>query len=148
MLLERKKNQESEAFGRSKGGFSTKIHLAVDSKGCPVKFIFTPGQQNDICQAQPLIEGEDFHAVIADKGYDCKALVEAIEVRDAKAVIPSRSNSIVPRNYDVQLYKNRNLVERAFNFLKHFRRVATRYDKTIRNFSAFVHLATMVIWLI
>ena len=84
-------------------------------------------------------------AVIADKGYDADYVVEDIESRGAQAVIPPRSNRKQLRDYDKYLYKERNLVERFFNKLKHFRRIATRYEKTSRNYLAMVTFAAIII---
>jgi putative transposase len=106
-----------------------------------------PGQRNDITQAHDLIEGFEPDAVIADKGYDADHLREAVLASDAKSVIPSRSNRRAPIAYDKALYKERNLVERFFNKLKQFRRVATRYDKLLANYRGFVILAAITILL-
>lgn len=84
--------------------------------------------------------------MIADKGYDCDAFVAEIRRRRAQAVIPSRSGRRTRRRHDRKQYKRRNTVERFVNRIKHFRRIATRYDKTARNFLAFVHVAAMLIW--
>lgn len=86
-------------------------------------------------------------AVLADKGYDADYIVEAAYHMEAEAVIPPKSNRIVQRQYDETLYKERNLVERLFNKLKQFRRVATRYDKTAESFLAFIHIAAAFLWL-
>ena len=138
---------EGEALGRSRGGFSTKIHVSVNGLGLPVEIQLTPGQQADITKAADLLEGYDPEVVIADKGYDSDALVDAIEEKGAEAVIPPKRNRLEPRDYDKDLYKERNLVERFLNRLKQFRRVATRYEKTARNFLAFVQVASITILL-
>ena len=83
-------------------------------------------------------------ALIADKGYDANALVEAVEASGAQAVIPPRSNRLVSRFYDRQLYRHRNLIERFFNRIKHYRRIATRYDKLASSYLAFVQLACAI----
>lgn len=85
--------------------------------------------------------------MIADKGYDADHLVEAVVATGAEIVIPPRRNRNVQRSYDAHLYKERNLIERFFNKLKQFRRVATRYDKLLANFMGFVKLAAITIWL-
>ena len=105
----------------------------------------TPGQQADVTQAEVLLEGYTPEAVIADKAYDSDALVTTIEARPA--VIPPRENRKQLRDYDRILYKARNLVERFINRIKHFRRVATRYEKTARNFLAFVQVASIMVLL-
>ena len=107
----------------------------------------TPGQQADVTQAEVLLEGYTPEAVIADKAYDSDALVTTIEAQPAVAVIPPRENRKQLRDYDRILYKARNLVERFINRIKHFRRVATRYEKTARNFLAFVQVASIMVLL-
>jgi len=105
------------------------------------------GERHDCPQAQALLEGFQAHAVLADKGYDADELVNWIQQTGALAVIPPRSNRTVLRDYDTALYKERNLVERMFGYLKPFRRVATRYDKTALSFLSFVQLAASYLWL-
>ncbi len=136
-----------QALGRSRGGFSTKLHVVVNGLGLPVDLILTPGQAADITQAEALLEGHDFAAALDDKGYDSKKLVDYIKSRGAEAVIPPRSNLKEQREYDRHLYKERNLVERFINRIKQFRRVATRYEKTARNFLAFVQVAAITVLL-
>lgn len=109
--------------------------------------ILTPGQAADMSQARALIEGLSVEVVIADKGYDSRAVVEAIESRGAEAVIPSLKNRAEQRDYDRDRYKDRNLAERFWFKVKQYRWVATRYDKTARNFLAFVHVASIMILL-
>jgi transposase len=109
--------------------------------------ILTAGQAADVSHAEALIEGIPIEVVIADKGYDSKAFVGAIEARGAEAVIPSLKNRASPRDYDRERYKDRNLGERFWSKLKQYRRVATRYEKTARNFLAFVHVASIMILL-
>ena len=94
-----------------------------------------------------MIEGIEAERFLGDKGYDSDALVETIEKAGAEAVIPPRSNRLVKREYDKHWYKDRNLVERFFNKIKNCRRVATRYEKTKRNFLGFLHLAGIMVWL-
>jgi putative transposase len=134
-------------LGRSRGGLSTKIHAATDALGNPVRLLLGPGQRNDITRAYDLIEGLAPDAVIADKGYDADHLREAVLANEAKAVIPPKSSRRTQSDYDKVLYKERNLVERFFNKLKQFRRVATRYDKLLANYRGFVILAAVAILL-
>jgi transposase len=122
--------------------------VAVDALGNPVRLIVTAGQVADVTQAEALVAGLETDHVIADKGYDSSKFVGAIEAGGATAVIPPRSNRKEPRDYDEHLYKERNLVERFLNRIKHCRRVATRYDKTARNYLAFVTLASIMVLLI
>jgi transposase len=114
----------------------------------PVELKLTPGQVADITQAEALLENHNFDAAIADKGYDSKKLVDCIQSRDAEAVIPPRSNVKDQRKFDPYLYKERNLVERFINRIKQYRRVATRYEKTARNFLAFVQVAAVMVLLL
>jgi len=112
-----------------------------------VKIQLTPGQQADVTKAADLLEGYNPDAVIADKGYDSDALIDVIEAKGAEAVIPPKQNRLEQRVYDRDLYKERNQVERFMNRLKQFRRVATRYEKTARNYLGFIHLASIMILL-
>jgi transposase len=130
-----------QAIGRSRGGLTTKLHLAIDSTGRPLRLIITEGQVADISCANDLIENLPAKSVIADKGYDADALVQAIRAAGARAVIPPRSNRVSKRRYSRREYRTRNLVERFFNRIKHFRRVATRYDKLADSYLAFASLA-------
>jgi transposase len=134
-------------LGRSRGGFGTKLHLAVDGLGNPVKFLLTGGQEADINQGVALIEGHDAKAVIADKSDDGDDFVGAIESSGAEPAIPPKKNRIFKREYDKSLYKERNPAERFINRIKQFRRVATRYEKTARNFLGFVHVAAIMVLL-
>jgi putative transposase len=109
--------------------------------------IGTPGQRHDIAFAQELIEDIDAEALLADKGYDANHLVEKMEQKGTQVVIPPKRDRKIQRPYDSELYKERNRIERFFNKLKQFRRVATRYDKLLANFMGFVKLAAIVIWL-
>jgi transposase len=112
-----------------------------------VRLILTAGQESDISQGEKLIDGVPFEVAIADKGYDSKKLVRAIRARGAEAVIPSLSNRKEQRAYDRERYKDRNLAERFWKKSKQYRRVATRYEKTARNFLAFVHVASIMVLL-
>jgi transposase len=134
-------------LGRSRGGFGTKIHVGVNGLGLPVKLVLTPGQAADVTQAATLIEGVPFEVVIADKAYDSRALVGRIEGRGGEAVIPSQRDRKRQRVYDRERYKDRNLAERFWARVKQYRRVATRYEKTARNFLAMVHVASIMLLL-
>ena len=133
-------------MGRSRGGLSTKIHMVVDARGQPIRFILTGGQAGDAPQAIPLLTGIEATHVIADKGYDSDKILGFIRWQGAIAVIPPKSNRKILREYDRELYKQRNLIERAFNKLKHWRRIATRHDRRSLYFLAALHLAAAVIW--
>ena len=116
---------------------STKIHAAGDALGNPVRLIGSPGQRNDIAFAHQLVEGFAADATIADKGYDADHLCDRIAESGGKSVIPPKRNRTIN--------KERNIIERFFNKLKQFRRVATRYAKLLANFMGFVKLAAIAI---
>jgi len=118
----------------------------VDAEGQPIRFALTGGQAHDAPQAIPLLTGVEATHVIADKGYDSDEILGFIHSQGAIAVIPPRSNRKNPQEYDREVYKRRNLIERAFNRLKHWRRIATRYDRRSLYFLAALHLAAAVIW--
>ena len=114
----------------------------------PTRVLLSPGQDADITHAEALVTGAPATAAfIADKGYDKQEFVDGIEARGGEAVIPSRQNRTVQRDIDTDRYKDRNLVERFWAKVKQYRRVATRYEKTARNFLAFVHIASIMILL-
>jgi transposase len=121
--------------------------LAVRGLGCPARFILTAGQKGDCPQAQPLIEGLSADVVIADTAYDADALRKAIADMKAQAVIPNNPSRSLKYPMDADLYRQRHLVECCFSKLKQFRRVATRYEKTARNFRAVVAIAAALLWL-
>ena len=141
-----KRGPNAQGLGRSRGGLSTKIHAAGDALGNPVRLIGSPGR-NDIAFAHDLIDGFAADVTIADKGYDADHLCERITQTGGEVVIPPKRNRSFKRPYDAELYKERNIIERFFNKLKQFRRVATRYDKLLANFMGFVKLAAIAIWL-
>src|SRR5471030_2258479 len=142
-----KRGSEDQALGRSRGGLSTKIHMAVRGLGCPVRFILTAGQKGDAPQAAALIEGLAAEVVIADTAYDAGHLRQAIVVMGALAVIPNNPSRALKYPLDKHLYAQRHLVECCFSKLKQFRRVATRFEKTARNYRAVVTLAAIMLWL-
>jgi transposase len=109
--------------------------------------MLTPGQDHDLACAEPLLEHADPQALIADKAYDADPLIETLQDRGIKPVIPPKANRKVQRDCDFALYCERNLVERFFNKIKHFRAIATRYDKLARNFLAAVELVSALILL-
>jgi len=142
----RKRGAEAQAIGRSRGGPTTKIHIAVDALGSPLRLILTPGQVHDSTQAEDLIDGLAAAHVIADKAYDTDRIRAYLAFR-AEPVIPPKSNRSQPITFDKELYKERHLVECFINKIKHFRRVATRYEKTAIAFLAFVAVASFMVWL-
>ena len=115
--------------------------------GLPVTVVLTAGQAADVKQAEALMEGIPAEVVIGDKGYDSDAVVEAIKAKGAEAVIPPKKNRKVRREYDRHLYKERKKVEWFINLIKQYRQVATRYEKTARNFLGFVHVASIMVLL-
>ena len=120
--------------------------MIVDALGYPVDFELTGGQKGDSPQAKPLIEDKEFENLLADKAYDADAILEAVESKGAQAVIPPKSNRKVQREYDKEIYKERNKVERFFNRIKQFRRIATRYEKTATSFMALLCIASFYVW--
>lgn len=134
----------AEALGRSRGGFTTRVHALVSARGRALAFALTPGQHADIRQAQPLLESvRRPRAVVGDRAYDADGLLTWLKDRGVRAVIPSKRNRRVVRPLDRGLYAIRNVIERFFGRLKRFRRVGTRTDKTVRSFEAFVVLAAL-----
>lgn len=142
-----KKQGDDEALGRSRGGFSSKLHFAVDAQGQPLEIRLGPGEEHDLERAEELLGPHEPECVIADKGYDSDEFIALVRQRGAEAVIPPRSNRLTKRRWNKRKYKSRNLVERFVNRIKHYRRVATRYEKTARNYLGFVYLASTLVML-
>ena len=146
-ILPAPKKAGSQEIGRSRGGLTTKLHVAVGALGNPLLVILSAGQVSDIEYAPDLIDQLPVQAVIADKGYDAEDFVAKFEATGAQAVIPPRSNRTFLRQFDAHLYRECNLIERFFARLKQFRRIATRYDKLAKSFLSFIHLACAFVWL-
>jgi transposase len=128
---------------------STKIHTTVDALGNPTGFHLTEGQACELDGADVLLPRLKAKIVIADKGFDAdKRVLEPLKQAGKQTVIPPKANRKVQRQYDKELYKARHLIENFFAKLKLFRAIATRYDKTAKNFLAAIHLAATTIWLI
>jgi transposase len=121
--------------------------MAVRGLGCPVRFTLTAGQKGDAPQPAPLIEGLAAKVVMADTAYDADHFRQAVADKGALAVIPNNPSRAHKHPLDEHLYAQRHLVECCFSKLKHFRRVATRFEKTARNYLAVVTLAAIVLWL-
>ncbi len=120
----------------------------MDRHGLPVRLLITAGQASDKTSFPTLVEGLELaRNVVADRGYFAASIIGLIEAAGATAHIPSQSNVRVRRVVERQVYRQRNLVERYFNKLKHFRRIATRYDKLARNFLAAIALASTRLWI-
>ena len=134
-------------MGRSRGGLTSKIHALVDAEGRPVTLRLTAGQVADCKQAEVLIDclGEG-DILLADKGYDSDAIRAKAKERKAWANIPPKANRKRSFAFSAWLYRQRNLVERFFNRIKHFRGIATRYDKDPENYLAALKLISARIW--
>jgi transposase len=144
----KKKAGEDQAIGRSRGGLSIKLHAMTDALGNPIAFHLTGGEAHDLVGADHLLPGMEAGTLIADKAFDANERVrEPLAEAGKTAVIPPRANRKAPAEYDRHLYKARHLIENFFAKLKQFRAIATRYDKTARNFLAAIYLAAAVIWL-
>jgi transposase len=139
--------QAEEALGRSKGGFTCKFHATVDALGNLLRFILTPGQASDITQGPALIFGFSAASVLADRGYDCDEFRTRIKMQNCDPVIPPRANRKKVVEYDKDLYKERNAIECFFSKIKHFRRIFSRFDKSARNFGAFISFVGALLWL-
>lgn len=120
--------------------------MLADALGRPLRIILTGGEVHDSKTALALLEDVDARAVIADKAYDSNEIRNAIAAEDMVAVIPSKRSRKVRIPHDNALYKARNRIERCFNKLKHFRHVATRFDRRAIYFLAFIHFASAIIW--
>ena len=142
-------SHEEQGIGKSVAGNTTKIHMAVDGFGFPIEFEITGGEVHDSKIAPELIGKlpvSDY--VIADKGYDSEELRQTIWNKSSIPIIPRKINSKTG-NFDIDwgLYKHRHLIENIFARLKHFRSIATRYDKLKRNFASMLALACSYLWL-
>ena len=135
-------------MGRSRGGLSTKIHALVDAEGRPIRLKLSAGQAYDGHAAIDMFAGVGSgDIVIADRAYDSDKLRDLLAARGAWANIRPMPNRIHPPAFSGWVYRQRNAVERFFNKLKHFRAIATRYDKRDDNFLASIQLASMRIWI-
>ena len=138
---------EDRAIGQSRGGATTKIHLSCDADGYPLDFKITGGEVHDSQVADELIEmiGQADY-FIADKGYDSEVIRDKARSNGMIPIIPKRANAKKPNpDFDRYLYKLRHLVENMFARLKHFRSIATRYEKLARNFKSMLYLASTII---
>ena len=154
--------QEHEALGRSRGGFSTKIHLRAEGSGKPVVFILSGGERHESLYLGPLLDlgrvrrtgaGRPRNrplSVVGDRGYSYPSVRRMLARRGIRAVIPRRSDQRPldrRHHFDPALYRERNRVERLVGRLKQFRRIATRYEKRATSFLAMVTLAAILMWL-
>ena len=161
---------DDHAIGRSRGGPTTKIHLACDGHGRPLSIVVTAGNVNDCTQFTQVMAGVRFERpgpgrprtrpdrVLADKGYSSRAIRTYLRKRHIPATIPERRDQRAnrtrrgtaggrPPTFDKTAYRRRNIVERCFQRLKQFRAIATRYDKTAQSYRGMIDLATLTLWL-
>ncbi len=135
-------------MGRSRGGLTTKIHAVVDANGNPIALKLSEGQAHDGRSAADLLDSvKAGHVLLADRGYDSDALRAAMAERGAWANIKPMPNRVNVPAFSAWLYRWRNLVERFFSKLKHFRAVATRFEKHDANYLALIKLAASRIWM-
>ena len=139
--------QAEQALGRSRGGFSTKIHVTVDGLGYPLRLYLTAGQRHDIIKAHDLITDQEFDFVIADRSYGAQDFVDEIIASGAEPVIPPKKNAKEPRTYDQWRYRERHLIECFIGKIKHFRRIFSRFDKLASRYLGFVQFVSALIWL-
>lgn len=151
--------QEREALGRSKGGFSTKLHLRCDNQGKPITFLITVGERHETVVFEQLMSQGSVKRpgcgrprlrpkrVVADKGYSSGKIRRYLRRRGIRLTIPRKSNEKHRGKFDKALYRQRNQVERCFNRLKQCRRIATRYEKKAQNYLAMLTLASIRMWL-
>lgn len=131
-------------MGRSRGGLTTKIHALVDARGLPVRLKLTPGQAHDGRSATDMLDGiGPGQILLADRAYDSDALRRSLAERGARANVRPMPNRVNRPTFSGFLYRYRNAVERFFNRIKHFRAVATRYEKHAENYLALVKLASI-----
>ena len=135
-------------MGRSRGGNTTKIHALVDRNGLPIELKLTAGQAHDGKSAEDMLDGVGKGTVLlADRGYDSDAIREKLDEQGARANIRPLEHRVVRPRFSPKAYRQRNLVERFFNKLKHFRAIATRFDKLASTFMAGVLLVCVILWL-
>ena len=153
----KKSSPEREALGRSRGGFSTKIHVRCEGTGKLITFLLTPGQESDIDQAEKLMESGAIRRrsgqrrlrpgrLVADKGYTSRAFRKYLHRYHIRCTIARRSNQRHRGSFNKQHYRRRNVVERLINRLKQFRRIATRYEKRASNFAAMITVAAIFLF--
>ena len=145
----RKGGIHRRALGRSRGGFTSKVHCLSDERGRPIAFHLTPGEAADCKAYDDLIDLPDKKpkALLADKAYDTDAIRADLKRRGIKAVIPPKSNRKIAIRYNKRLYRERNCIERVFGHLKINRAIATRYDQLAETFLAMLFLASARYWL-
>ena len=144
----RKDEPLDHALGRSRGGFGTKIHLVCDRKGKPIGAVLSPGQRHESRFFEPamasLPAGVKPAALAGDKAYSSKAIRDWLAQREIQDVIPTRKDETRNENFDRELYRQRNVVERCIGWLKEKRRIATRYEKLAVHYLAMVQIAMIL----
>ena len=145
----RKRGIHQRALGRSRGGFTSKIHCLGDARGRPIAFDLTPGEAADCKTYDTLIDlpEQTPDALLADKAYDTDAIRSDLKSRGIKAVIPPKSNRTTAIRYSKHLYRQRNCIERMFGHLKINRAIATRYDQLADSFLGMLYIATARYWI-
>jgi transposase len=145
----RKRGTHQRALGRSRGGFTSKIHCLADAKGRPLAFHLTPGEAADCKAYEKLIDLPERapDALLGDKAYDTDDIRNDLKKRHIKPVIPPKSNRNVQFRYDKTLYRERNWIERMIGHLKINRAVATRYDQLAETFLGMLSLAAARYWI-
>lgn len=139
--------QEPEGLGRSKGGFTSKIHAKVDALGNLLQVVVTPGQCHETTQAKTLLADVADAHVIADKAYNSYEIRSMLNEQNCQSVIPPRENSVDPWLYDKYIYRERHVIECFFSKLKYFRRIFSRFDKSLRNYTSFIAFVGTCLWL-
>lgn len=148
-----------QALGRSRGGFSTKLHLRAEGGGKPLTFLVTAGERHEQSVFEPLMHHGAVKRggrgrprlrpkrVVGDKGYSSRTVRRYLARRGIQPVIARRANEPQQRDFDRERYRERNRVERLINRLKRFRRVATRYEKLAEHYLGMVTLAAILLWI-
>jgi transposase len=143
----RKRGEQKQAIGRSRGGRNTKIHAIADAKGRLLSILLSGGEAHDCPPAPRLIRRtRAARKLLGDKAYDSAPLRRWLKDRGTRAVVPNKTNRKQPFSFDRNAYKQRHRIEDAFCRLKDFRRIATRYDRLARNFLASICLVAAVVW--
>lgn len=137
---------KKNCIGRSRGGCSTKIHAVTDSHRMPLRLILSQGQDHDVTQAEALLDAVTATNVVADSAYDSNSFRAAVEKKAKKLVVMPHPNRKNPPSLNKPLYAIRFNVERFFHDLKRFRRLASRYEKTARNYLGMAHVACSLLW--
>ncbi len=146
---------KDHALGRSRGGFSTKLHLAVDRHGIPLGLTLTAGQKLEFHTCPQLLAATSIprarggrprrrpRVLVGDKGYNARQLLAYLHERGIETVIPRYSNQRADPNFDHKTYRQRNVIERCVGWLKNFRRLATRFEKYAVTFLGIAKLAVI-----